>query len=322
MYLRKLLIFSALFSFYHAIGQVKITGMVHLDDTWNRVIYISEVSSLHEMYQCSEEMIVSSSPINDQGEWELTVPRQDEEKLFRLHISKKDHPPASLIIGGNEENHGFLALGNETFLKYKSKENEYVFSDFSFQDRLNGMMREVQNIYFKWEKIDNRTSEQEEKLAIRKAAISELIKYSDTCSLLLPSMYAIFMSDEGFNKQEVHRKMNMLREKYGDHSYFDDFPSVRRPSMLLEYTLTGILILLGITVIIWIKRFNEKHKMDQLFSSLSQREREVFFLVKSGKTNKEIAFELNVELSTIKSHVNNIFNKLKINSRKDVHQYP
>jgi DNA-binding NarL/FixJ family response regulator len=38
----------------------------------------------------------------------------------------------------------------------------------------------------------------------------------------------------------------------------------------------------------------------------------------NGKSNKEISDELNIGLSTVKSHVNRIYSKLEIKSRKDI----
>lgn len=52
-------------------------------------------------------------------------------------------------------------------------------------------------------------------------------------------------------------------------------------------------------------------------ANLSIREREVFNLVVSGKSNKEIANEVNISINTVKFHVKNIYGKLNIKSRKE-----
>jgi DNA-binding NarL/FixJ family response regulator len=51
---------------------------------------------------------------------------------------------------------------------------------------------------------------------------------------------------------------------------------------------------------------------------LSLREREVLDLIAAGKSNQAIANDLHVSVNTIKYHVKNIYQKLDINSRKDV----
>lgn len=52
--------------------------------------------------------------------------------------------------------------------------------------------------------------------------------------------------------------------------------------------------------------------------NLSIREREIFDLIVVGKSNKEIALEVNVSINTVKFHVKNIYGKLNIKSRKEV----
>lgn len=48
---------------------------------------------------------------------------------------------------------------------------------------------------------------------------------------------------------------------------------------------------------------------------ISKRELEVLSLMASGKSNREIATELYVSLSTVKSHVANLFEKLDVKRR-------
>jgi LuxR family transcriptional regulator, maltose regulon positive regulatory protein len=52
-----------------------------------------------------------------------------------------------------------------------------------------------------------------------------------------------------------------------------------------------------------------------LYSSLSEREREVLGLIAAGLSNQEIAGRLVISLPTVKTHVSNIFNKLGVSSR-------
>lgn len=49
--------------------------------------------------------------------------------------------------------------------------------------------------------------------------------------------------------------------------------------------------------------------------SLSEREKEILYLIADGKSNNEICEKLCVSLSTVKKHVYNIFNKSGVNSR-------
>ena len=48
---------------------------------------------------------------------------------------------------------------------------------------------------------------------------------------------------------------------------------------------------------------------------LSQRELEVLRLIAAGLSNREIAEELVVAISTVKTHIRNIYGKLDVSSR-------
>ena len=60
------------------------------------------------------------------------------------------------------------------------------------------------------------------------------------------------------------------------------------------------------------------HGNQQILDLLSERESEVFKKIIEGKTNKQIADELSVALSTIKTHINNIYKILNVSSREEL----
>lgn len=56
---------------------------------------------------------------------------------------------------------------------------------------------------------------------------------------------------------------------------------------------------------------------ENALAKLSSRETEVLLKIAEGKTNQQIADDLFIELSTIKTHINNIYKTLGINNRKE-----
>ena len=52
-----------------------------------------------------------------------------------------------------------------------------------------------------------------------------------------------------------------------------------------------------------------------VFPDLTKRERQVLRLMAEGRRNQEIAAELFVSLTTVKTHVNHVFSKLGVRSR-------
>ncbi len=55
-----------------------------------------------------------------------------------------------------------------------------------------------------------------------------------------------------------------------------------------------------------------------LLVGLTMRQKEVYDLIISGKTNKEIISELFIEQSTLKTHINQIYKKLNIKNRNEL----
>jgi len=53
-------------------------------------------------------------------------------------------------------------------------------------------------------------------------------------------------------------------------------------------------------------------------NNLTPKEKQILELIKQGKTNKEIASELFISVSTVKTHINNIFKKEKVSKRDEL----
>lgn len=54
------------------------------------------------------------------------------------------------------------------------------------------------------------------------------------------------------------------------------------------------------------------------FVDVSDREREVLQLIYEGRSNEEIAEQLNMKVTTVKTHVSHLFMKLDASSRNEV----
>ena len=64
-------------------------------------------------------------------------------------------------------------------------------------------------------------------------------------------------------------------------------------------------------------RFAQLSRQAQVPESLSEREVEVLSLIAKGTSNKIIATSLNIGESTVKTHIQSIFNKLGVNDRTE-----
>ena len=78
--------------------------------------------------------------------------------------------------------------------------------------------------------------------------------------------------------------------------------------------ILGILVLCLLALFVWVK--SKKQKTPNL--GLSKQEYTIQKLMLSGKTNKEIASELFISVSTVKTHITHIYNKLNVGNRQEL----
>jgi two-component system, NarL family, nitrate/nitrite response regulator NarL len=61
----------------------------------------------------------------------------------------------------------------------------------------------------------------------------------------------------------------------------------------------------------------DEHRPARAVDRLTAREREIVELIGEGLSNKQIALALRIELSTVKNHVHNVFEKLEVRCRSE-----
>ncbi len=69
------------------------------------------------------------------------------------------------------------------------------------------------------------------------------------------------------------------------------------------------------------KNTEKSAKIESKLLELSFRQKVVFDLILKGKSNKEITAELNIELSTLKTHINQIYKILGIKRRRQTKNF-
>jgi DNA-binding CsgD family transcriptional regulator len=88
-----------------------------------------------------------------------------------------------------------------------------------------------------------------------------------------------------------------------------------------EYYIAGAVIVALITGIVLTRRYQQEaiaiNESADPLDGLTAKELRVLELIAVGKSNKEIASLNFTEMSTVKTHINNIFSKLRVKTRKD-----
>ncbi len=268
-------------------------------------------------------MIIAESNIDSAGYFKFNIgflPKEDN--LYRIHVTKKGSSEASIIIGGKDENHFFIVANKKSNIKLFN--NNRIFSDVTFlSDNKNQIISKIDGIVKLIDSTNfNATRIKSEFVA--NAFNEQLRQIADTCSYSLVSLYAL-------QKSKFENDIKSNTEFYQDYSekwnneksvYFKNFrtniPKIKNSFDNRIFIIFGVLTAFGLGFLVSHNIKNKSSKTSKLLKSLSVQERKIYALLKEGKSNKDISEELNIGVSTVKSHVSSIYNKLNLKSRKEV----
>ena len=127
--------------------------------------------------------------------------------------------------------------------------------------------------------------------------------------------------------------LKRLQDNYPDSSYTIQYkaelnsdkyivsPSAEKESILNWTNLVIGLLMASVLLNLWFVFSAKKRKLKKHIEAkeqLTKQEQNVLDLLLNDNTNKDIAEALFVSVSTVKTHVNNVYKKLNVNSRDDL----
>jgi len=315
-----------------------IKGTIHIDESWEPVVFLSLINSFDDINTASYDFLIAEASIDSSGYFEmkeLNVPAGN--RIYRLHVCKKGDPVSTIIIGGKDENFiHFIMNANSEITLSPDGEKQGIH-----QSKISGNPANKSLDYLIRLQKDLQTppalpSKQNREI-LKKKIINEFESIADTSSIViiqLMAMHLILQSTDSPNLDFLNKTYNAIKLGDSSNPYFTSF---RNQLGFLEYKSSrtdevngtdwakwiGIAILIFIIITVLWMRIIKKAKpvsnlKSELLDSLSIQEKKVFELLKTGASNKEISMELNIEVSTVKSHVHKIYSRLGVKSRKDI----
>lgn len=336
---------SCFFSFANA--QYTIKGRVNVSEEWQPKIFMAAVEKLSDYYNSGAHMIVNKGDIEPDGSFILQGDNLPNEKRFyRLYLMKKLNTDydACLYVDGEDHNFVHVLLGkNETVEIIADTTSTAPFGSFKIRgSKENQMMRNLSNIVFPSIYVSKVIFPGERRLNADNLQ-TNLKSFIDTCQSTLVSLAAInttdfdrnFEKDKSFYQSFGARlKKDMPKASYTNDyirklKYFSNEEDASLPMWILGLigVLSGIVIAMVMRNRSLQKQINQlenklTHKVTSspqpvLSDLLTQKEKQILQLIGDGKSNKEIAAQLFVELSTVKTHINKLYSKIGASNRKD-----
>lgn len=300
-----------------------ISGVLLLDDSWNRRIYLSFVETFEKEYSISNNLVIASADIDSIGNFQIRLNKVPRDwSLLRLHIVKKGVSPNSLVIGSTDENYFFLIARRGSEIELYNDTDKPIFKNTRIEGApFMSSFQHIRKLAIYPNAIDYENSVIEKEFI--KDVVSEKLKLlADSCQNPLVSLYALYQTDfqSDYYQDPAFYDNYLLKWKNESSTYFESFrlkfPEVQNissgqnfhPKYIIIFTISGVIVLIGLL------SFN---KRGPKIETLSIQERKIFGLLQEGLSNKEISAECNISLSTVKSHVGSIYSKLNIKSRRE-----
>ena len=296
-----LVISTSLFS------QSYISGFIPIDDVQKNKKEINLIEVRNDLSNTNESLkVLESVSIDDKGFFHFRKEVTSYPKFYYLSVNGE---------GKVFRSKRFLLSNNDSIFFQKSEPplSQYIsnsVSDREWQKYLIYKNRIKKKNKF-LDEIRAYSKDSLQILAVKLMSIKELEKKKllDQDIALNKEYYTSFLDElkeSDINPQEylfLELKMTQLRIVRTEEDY--------ATSKWLNYILIGFI--LGLLFLFY-KFKNSK----QSFSSLSKQELAIKNLILEEKSNKEIAAELFISVSTVKTHITSIYQKLQVINRNDL----
>ncbi len=335
----KVRILSLLFSFLTFTSYAAdIKGKVIIDDGWEPVIYLSAINSFDDFNTASFDFLVYQTSIDSLGYFEMNdIILPQDDRIYRLHICKKNDPVSTIIIGGQDENFFHFIMNGQSEIEIKPDLErpyfQYSVAEGNQTNRTLGLLISLQKELLTPPELPSKQNREFAKEQI----INKYYNVADTSSHAIVKLLALHLINESVESPELTLMEETGRELQISDSSNPYYLSFVKKLDYLKYQSkqaagppdfswvkwSGLILLLILMVVIVMNRQGRKSQSiimpnTELVQELSVQEKKVFDLIRSGASNKEISSELNIEVSTVKSHVYKIFSRLGVKSRKEI----
>jgi len=328
-------------------AQYSFSGQVDKNHLENSV-YLSLIEDYRKLSGVFSEQIITKQQIDSSGHFQFIGNQLDSEnKIYRIHIDncKEDEQNQNHFDGHCDDSKEilFIAKNSDTITFPFSFDNQIFCQVNSSNPRANAFVRiDSLKEAMKYDYGEFR-SETNRKLNNKKwfKTLQDFGKQLDE-PLAELSIYA-FLSDRSNNFHEYYLEdlktskyyddlKLRLGEQYPNSVYVRQYEneinadkySIDEPNKTSSGKWSSILfVFLGISLLFngfLIYRLIKKKSRNKsnLKSSLTKQEQNILQLLLEDKSNKDIADALFVSVSTVKTHINNVYKKLNVQTRGEV----
>ena len=349
MALKKLVYIILSFFIASSSSALEIKGTIDLSEQWQPKVFLALLNSPNDIFVASPDFIIAETFINPDGSFEInTQSVPDDERFYRLYLVQGNN--ASVEFSATQNKNYFHLLLNrqsEIVLSATTRNNSLEVRKldgsadtkviFDFDKKFEKKSRELSGVL---PKAQSTFLSQELETFIHSVVTDASNPYVGLYALYhIEDKETDFLrnSDFYFNFQKrledelpvtpyTEAYSALLDELVGFREFVCEMPGVQPKwkdwLMIVEAVIILVLLVILTGLFQQLKKMRSlesdpANNLKPLYEGLTLKQQEILSLLAAGKTNKEIAQELFVELSTVKTHINNIYRQLGVSTRKE-----
>lgn len=339
-----IILFLLLVSF-SAKAQYSFSG--HIDNKkWHDNVYLSIIEDYRKISGIYSEQIISKAKTDSSGYFSFSGNQLDNtHRIYRIHVDNcNDEDLDKNHFNGHCDDSKeiiFIAKNNDT-ISFPFSFDKEMFCDIKSNNLKTTVFTKVDSLKEEMKFAFKEFRSEANRKLNNKKWFKTLQDYGMRLDEPLAELYIYnFLSDRrndfhAFYLEDLKTNryyddlLNRLVERYPNSTYTKQFKSelMSDKFILTEdsnnsnfnwYYIIWSLLFLSVALNIYFFTSNHKRKKELIaLDNLTKQEQNILNLLREDKSNKEIAEALFVSISTIKTHVNNIFKKLKVQSREEI----
>lgn len=321
---------------HYCCGQYSISG--YLDSTYiNKRVYLS-LLRYDEQNAISDDQILTSTFVDSSGYFSITGKLlSNKHKMYRIHANlEADSLGLDFADTDEIKNYHNFIFSNSDTLVLKTSGSRW-FSPIANTNLVDKEWRKINLYKISLRKEFSRTINVEARTHSSSQFLSELKSYfRETKTHPLIKLILLSEIQENNLRKDFEKDSEFyltlqkeLNSYFSSKSYalqLDDLISklaIAKTQQQLNFYkqlvyILGVISLLLLFIIILLLVRTKKHpitsKVDTI--TLTNQEEKIAELIIQEKTNKEIASDLFISLSTVKTHIRNLYAKYEVSNRQ------
>ncbi len=343
----KIVLFLFVVAFKFASAQYLFEGYID-NDRWQNDVYLSVIDDYRTVELIDDEQVISRISSDSSGYFVFEGDNfENVNKIYKLHVDNcSSADKLSSHFDGHcsdSKNILFIAKSGDT-ISFPLTFDEQMFCAVNSTNpktsafiKIDSLRDQMKFEYAEYRSKANRKLNNEKWFTKLhdygnnfKEPLAELYIYSFLSDRTSP-LHQYYLEDLKINGTYYEGLLDRLKKYYPKSSYADQYEAELTADKMMyaskhtektfnwDYIVIPLLIFsVGVNIYFLFNAKKEKRtKIDTLRANLTNQERTILELILKNSTNKEIAELLFVSVSTVKTHVNNIFKKLNVQSRED-----